>query len=218
MTEPMTTLTDYLLAVVCVTLAVFLLKIWSVRRDRAVLFWSFALLATAFAALLGGTFHGFGRSLTPSGARLLWLGTTWSIGLASFALMTGSLFGAVRPPMRSWFITIAACKLLLYLVWMIGHEEFIYPIIDYGSSMIVVLVLCIIRWNEPAFRWIAAGILTAFGASGVQQAHLGFGPAFDHNAVYHIIQMLAVWLLYRGARLLSDRHALSPLPAGEGGT
>ncbi|HXI13633.1 MAG TPA: hypothetical protein VNM92_13470 [Thermoanaerobaculia bacterium] len=205
MHEPMTTLTDYVLAIVCIVLASQLFRLWRVERQRAVLLWGLALIATALAALLGGTFHGFGEAVGERGAGLLWLGTTWSIGLASFALTVGSLFGAVRPPMRRWLIAVAAGKLVFYLIWMISHDAFIYPIIDYGSSMIAVLLLCGIRWSDRAFRWLAAGIVTAFGASAIQQARIGFGAAFDHNAVYHVIQMGAVWLLYRGARILRDR-------------
>ena len=44
-------------------------------------------------------------------------------------------------PLRNWLIAAAAVKLAVYVVWMLGHDDFAYVIYDYGSTLLVVLVL-----------------------------------------------------------------------------
>ncbi|MFA5516389.1 MAG: hypothetical protein WDA20_08890, partial [Desulfuromonadales bacterium] len=59
--------------------------------------------------------------------------------------------------------------------------------------------------RRPAAGWIAGGILVSFVAAGVQATRLAPHPFFNHNDLYHIIQIGAFYLLYRGGRLLADR-------------
>jgi hypothetical protein len=44
-------------------------------------------------------------------------------------------------------------------------------------------------------------VLVSVAAAGLQQAGIGIHPAyFDHNAVYHVLQGIALVLLYLGFR------------------
>ena len=54
-------------------------------------------------------------------------------------------------------------------------------------------------------EWIIGGVLVSFGAAGIQQSGIALHQHFNHNDIYHVVQMAGVYLLYRGARLLRDR-------------
>jgi hypothetical protein len=59
-----------------------------------------------------------------------------------------------------------------------------------------------------------AGLALVFVGAAVQQSGVALHPVYlDHNTVYHIIQGLALWLLYRAARWISD--AQPPLRSGQ---
>lgn len=203
----MTMLTDYVLGGLSAVLGVLLLGEWRGRRERPVLWWMLAFFAISVATFAGGTYHGFTGSLSPATLKGLWRITTFSVGIGSFCLLTSVFYVLFAGKLRKTLIALALVKLLVYLAWMTSHDDFSYVIADYGTSMMIILLLAIANWKKMSFRWIAAGIAVSFFAAGVQQARLGFGPSFDHDAVYHIIQMGGMVLLYLGGRLLRERVA-----------
>jgi hypothetical protein len=71
--------------------------------------------------------------------------------------------------------------------------------------MTLLLLLVFIRkWLEcraPAAGFGMAGIVVALAGSVLQQAGVAIHPVhFNHNALYHVVQALAFYLLYRAAR------------------
>ena len=82
-----------------------------------------------------------------------------------------------------------------------SHDEFIWVVIDSGSALLFVAVLHTIK-RDAAWRWMVGGVALSVVAVGVQVAQLAPHPQFNHNDLYHVIQIAALWLLYRGARLL----------------
>ncbi len=59
--------------------------------------------------------------------------------------------------------------------------------------------------SRPRGRWTAAGVAVSFAAAAVQQSGLALHRHFNHNDLYHVIQMGGLYLLYRGGLLLRDR-------------
>ena len=59
--------------------------------------------------------------------------------------------------------------------------------------------------RDRASRWILAGVAVSVLAAGVQAS--GFAPHrhFNHNDLYHVIQIAAMILFYAGAKRLRDR-------------
>jgi len=98
-------------------------------------------------------------------------------------------------------MTFAVLQFAVYAIWMATHNDFRYVIYDYAPAMIVVLLLQFI-FRQPASPWIIGGILLSFGAAGVQLTGIQFHKYFNHNDLYHLLQMVAMWLLYRGGLLL----------------
>lgn len=205
--QPMTMLTDYALGGLSAVLGFLLLGEWRGRRERPVFWWGLAFFAISLATFSGGTYHGFTGSLSAATLTGLWRVTTYAVGIGSFCLLTSVFHVLFARRLRKVLVALALVKLLVYLAWMTGHDDFSYVIADYGTSMVIILLLAIANWKKTSFRWIAAGIVVSFFAAGLQQARLGFGPSFDHDAVYHIIQMGGMVLLYLGGRLLREREA-----------
>jgi hypothetical protein len=189
--EPMTMLTDYLLGGVSAFAAIALLRNSQTSRRL----WALAFAALAAAAFLGGTWHGFVQSA------LLWKATTLSAGVASFGMVAGSSYAAFPPPLRAFVLTAALAKLVVYSVWMLSHDAFIYVVIDTGIAFLVVAAIHLWKWNGP----ILAGVALSIGAALVQASGFKVHEHFNQNDLYHVMQIAAVVLLYRGARRLVDR-------------
>jgi hypothetical protein len=198
--EPMTLATDYALAAVSAWLGVLLFRSRACQRSRA--FWTLAFAALAAGAFLGGTWHGIVQS-DP-----LWKATVLSVGVASFAMLAGSAYATLSGAARRLVLGFALGKLAIYAAWMLGRDEFIFVVIDSGVAFAAVAALHLWRFDP----WIVAGLAVSVAGALAQALGLAPHPHFNHNDLYHVIQIAAMFLLYRGARGLTDhdpqrRHA-----------
>lgn len=206
--EPMTMATDYLVAVCAAAWGVRLARRARAAGQRAVGWWAVAFAAVALMALVGGTYHGFGPQLGASIARGLWRVTVLAAGPVGFAVLAASFYSWLGGPVRTWLMVAAGAKLALYLGWMAAHDDYLWVILDYGSSMLVALAVHVAIWvrqRQSTAVWICAGILVSIAAAVVQASGLSLHRQFDHNVLYHLIQLAGLYLFYRGALLARDR-------------
>lgn len=180
MNEPVTMLTDYALGAVSAWLGLRLLKVSK--------YWAAAFLALALAAFLGGTWHGFLQS------DLLWKVTLLCVGLASFGMVAGSALLTTQGVLAGVLMTLAALKLAAYSAWMLFHDEFIWVIVDTGSALALVAALHLWRFNG----WMLAGVAASVAAALAQAGGFALHRHFNHNDLYHVIQIAAMLLFYRG--------------------
>lgn len=206
-TEPTTMITDYLVAGLSLY---FWWRLWNEARDRgaqAASWWSWAFFATAVGAVAGGTSHGFTLYLGETGWLICWKLTVYALAVASLCLLVAGLISTFRGRARTVLMILAVLKFTLYALFMIRENDFDYVIYDYGSTMIVVLLLQLWTWmrsRAAAAPWILAGILVSFGASQIQMSGFSLHRHFNHNDLFHTVQMLGLALLYCGGRRLED--------------
>lgn len=156
---------------------VFAARLWRVQR-----MWALAFLFTAAAAVIGGVYHGYGDR-----ADGLWKAAVMCVGIASFFLLAGT---------HRKLAIVATVKLVVYLTWMTVHDDFIYVVADYGITLILAGIV------HPAKKWVWGSIAVSVLGAVVQQMRVTVHPYwFDYNDIYHVIQMIALWLLYRAATL-----------------
>jgi len=180
MHDPMALVTDYLLGIVAL---VFASRIRHVHR-----MWALAFLFTAAGAFLGGSYHAFAPD-----DQLLWKATTFAVGLASFYLLSGA---------DRRFTIFAVVKLIVYMSWMITHDGFVWVIVDYGISLLLIAISSILQ-RSPAMPWILGSIAMSIAGGAVQYSGWSIDPTwFDFNDIYHVIQTVALWMLYRAAFLI----------------
>lgn len=201
MTEPDVTLTDYGLALLAGYMA---FRLWRGARFGPTRGWLLAFfVAAALAPLLGGTVHGFfGVEGTP-GHDVLWVATLLAIGLAAVAawglgarLVLGD--GAARG-----LIGLAVVVFVIYATAVLGGaRDFRVAITHYLPAVLFLFAAVLLAYRKdphPGFRLGALGLLLTFVAAAVQQLGVGIHPVwFDHNALYHVIQAVALIFFYRG--------------------
>jgi hypothetical protein len=187
--EPMTLATDYVLTIAS---AIFAARLWRVHR-----MWALAFLFTAAGSFFGGAYHGFVTSVTPLTAVVLWKLTVFSIGIASFFLLAGS--ARVLAP-------VAIVMLVIYTSWMIVHNDFVWVIADYGLTLVIIAIVQLVR-RGPSMPWVLSSIAFSILGALVQMSRYAPHPRFNHNDLYHLIQLIALWLLYRGGKLMNRSTA-----------
>ena len=128
-----------------------------------------------------------------------------SVGVASFGMLAGSAAAVFPGRTGKALLAIAAAKLAIYSAWMLFHSQYIYVIADTGIALVAVAALhawSALRRRDRASLWMLAGVGVSLLAAAVQASGYAPNRAFNHNDLYHVIQIGAMLLLYGGARRL----------------
>ena len=88
------------------------------------------------------------------------------------------------------------------------EPEFRVAAADYGGALAILLAGAayeMFRRRAPGMMWLIGGVLESLVAGIVQARRLALHRQFNHNDLYHVIQMAALYAFYRGGALLVDR-------------
>lgn len=202
--EQTTAATDAVLAVMALAAAIYLKRIGKQNRWKTGLWvWVFYLLS--LAAILGAVTHGF--MMSDELRAFLWHPLNLSLGLLVALFVAGSAYDITSEvtARRILFIMLGlgAGFFSLTLVW---PDSFIVFIIYEAAALVFALAGYVWLWGKKHMAGsgqMATGILITIVAAGVQ-AHnsivVDFIWQFDHNGVYHLIQMVGVIFLVSGLR------------------
>ena len=169
----------------------------------------------ASAAFWGAVFHAFfpAGTATPPGL-LAWVPVVLSIVVAATAMLDLSLrllLPAIQLHVRRSIV--AAYAVGFAVVVLLVHESFSSIVYFYTPALVLLLIAAgqqAIRRRDTGWTLIATGLIMSAGAAMLQQAKVAVHPVyFDHNAVYHVVQSVAILFLYFGWRRAPE---ISPLP------
>jgi hypothetical protein len=203
-TELTTSATDAVLALECAIILAYLWRTPTGDRWRIGL-WCWALGLLAFASVLGSVTHGL--EMPQSLRAALWKPLYLSLGL----LVALFLVGAVL----DWHGHVVARRLV---PWSIGLGGFFFGLTELlNGAFIIFLVyegaamagaLAIYSFLAATHRLRGAGVVATaislnLAAAGVQASSVSFEifVPFDHNGVFHLVQMVALATLGLGLRL-----------------
>jgi MFS family permease len=206
-TEPAVTLTDYAIAIECAVFVFALARLDA--REMELRFWFIIFFASiGIASALGGTVHGFFLPPTSPGRAVLWPATMLSILVTSAAVWTIGAVLHLRKRRATLIRRFALAQLAIFsIVVLFVTSKFYVAILAYLPSTVFLLYALVATYrrrpNKP-IRWgIIALALTLVGAA-VQQLGIGIHPVyFNHNAVYHVIQIVAFWMIFVAAKSIS---------------
>ena len=199
--------TDYLMGALAFVLAMRLLADAAAGQQWSGRLWAAAFVMTAVAAFVGGTYHGFIEWMPGLTGRALWKATLVATGIGSACLLAAAVTAAVAGPLRHALLGLVLVKLVVYLWTIATKDAFVLVIADYGTALVAVLLAAwFIRPTglTPAAWWLTAGVAVAVVAGVIQWAHVAPHVHFNHNDLFHVVQMASLYLLYRGGLLLRD--------------
>jgi hypothetical protein len=204
-TEPATMLTDFAIAAACAAFASGLARVaaeWGARD-----LWALSFAATAAAAVVGGVVHGFALHLEPAVKQRLWKATQYLMGLAGLAILAAAVVAFADRGARPWLLAAALAKFAAYAATVSRRDDYSVVVLDYGASMIALAGLAAVAWartGAAAAPWLIAGVAVSAVAAAVQVRKVTPHPRFNHNDLYHVIQIVALYLFFRGGVLLGD--------------
>lgn len=204
MHEPDVTLTDYALTLEC---GVFVYRLATRGRVGHPLHaWFIVFFASVgLAACAGGTLHGFVPDAASGAHRALWTITLLAIGLTGLAgwAIGARMYFSLRTARR--ITHTAGLALVAYAgVVSFASSDFRVAIAYYLPATLFLLIVYGLVYRRTGARAVLTGLLgllLTVVAAGVQQAGWNL-PVFSlsANALYHLLQALALFLIYRSAR------------------
>ena len=207
-TEPMTVATNVALALLASVFAVRLAYRSAAEDSAAAGCLAAAFLATGLAAVIGALAHGTAPEAHAALRARFWRGALYAAGLIGAATVASVAFFAARGSIRTAILAIAAIKLVVFTVRVARNPEFSVAAADYGVALAIMLVgaaFMMVRHQARGMAWLIAGVLVSLVAGIVQARRLALHRHFNHNDLYHVIQMAALYAFYRGGTLLVDR-------------
>jgi hypothetical protein len=133
---------------------------------------------------------GFGIGPANRTTGRLWVLGLIGIGLAAFVGGTFHGFALVLAPS-----TLRA----LWNVTMIS--------IGAGSAFLAAGAMAAsIKKTDESRRWFIRAVIVTLVGAIIQQTGFRRGLDFNHNDIFHVIQIGGLYLFFRGARLLKDRR------------
>jgi hypothetical protein len=211
--EPSTLVTDWLLAAFTAWLAWTLFQQLYRLKDRAANLWLAAFSATAASAFVGGTWHGFSSQIDPSLAAVLWIAAMLLASAGSLLFLLAILHVYTSGRLLGILSGVAVAKFALFAVLMAVNDNFRVVVSDSALTMLVLVVLS--TWGAwarqvPSAPWVLAGVLVSMLAALFQQGRVSIHAHFNHNDLYDVIQMGAMYLMFRGGLLVRDKEPAGP--------
>jgi len=172
MTQVDVSLTDYALTVECAWFACRMARLRTAKSSFRLVLWPFTLIVMGITALSG-------------------------VHIAA-ALQFSR-------PIAVYINRVALAVFLAYIVVVLFiRRDFLVAILGYLPALIFVgeaFLLAHLRNKKPAFLVGFLGVCVMLFAAATQQAKLGIDPRyFDHNALYHFLQAIALFMVFLAAR------------------
>ncbi|MFZ5825775.1 MAG: DUF6962 family protein [Bacillota bacterium] len=197
--QPTAALTDLLLALTAFAMAWGALR-HSVRTgSRRTRWWSLGYGLLGLGAFLGFLTLGFRTGLEP----LFYYVSRLSVGIAVLAMLTAVVESLVSPAAARRWRWLFLLAFVAYYGATLAGGSFLVFILYSGTALVATLTLELYRWlgrREAGAGWMALGMALSILAAVLQAAKLSFTLVwtFDHNGVYHLVQTVALFFLYRG--------------------
>ena len=209
--EPITTLTDLIMAAICFY-AYFRIK-QQESPGRIKGYFKYYFLTLGLATLAGGLLgHAFLYSLSPT-----WKLVSWIFTLLSVAILSHALIELSKPLLKPGFskmvsrINFLILSLsLLYTLYTLAFSAVKYytifgMFIVVGSLSYVIYQKTEIRGVLKIMIGVGVGLLSAF----IFSFGWGIGPWLNHNDISHLILSFSAISLYKGALLIIDSPSLT---------
>lgn len=202
-TEQTTAITDLILAAVALH-GIFRIYKSGFKIDRyksLIWIWAFSFLATA--AFLGSIAHGI--KMPEAINKIIWHPLNFLLGMTVAFFLIGVIYDLTGNKLKRWLIVLIIFSGIVFFSITVIFQKLFFVFIIYESvAMIIALVSYMVlqvKKTLPGASIMALGILISIIAAVVQSIpafRLTLFWEFDHNGLFHIIQILGLLLLFHG--------------------
>ncbi len=205
-TEQTTAITDLILSVLAMFIFFAVNKAGRLKNPTKTRIWMWAFGMIAFAAFMGFLAHGFEMSERVN--FILWQPLNLALGLAVAFFVIAVMYDLNGNKLQGWVSAVViTLGVFFYFITIIFPGSFVVFVIYETLAMLIALVIYLLLalWKKFPGAWLmSTGILLSIIAGGIQASqaiHVRIFWEFDHNGVFHIVQMVALVVMFTGLRM-----------------
>lgn len=215
--EAAVSLSDFALAALAAFLAIKLLAS-DTDKVRVRTWFAVEISAVSLAALLGGMAHGVFPNQDSFWGAMTWRFTLVFVGLTGMgAVMIASFLlfrpGAVERLRSVMIVAFAVYSGLVLFEW----QRFVVALAFYLPAALLLFIAFLIRWRRQRDSFASDGLIAmaiTFLAAGLQHFQVSIHPVyFNNNVVYHVLQAVAIFFLYRAGMRWMNAPVRTPQTA-----
>jgi hypothetical protein len=202
-TEQTTAATDILLALVSALGAIWIYRSGHPTDRKKTTIWMIAFILLALAAILGSIAHGV--KMPEHTNKLIWQPLNLFLGLAVAFFVIGVIYDSQEFNIqKSIILLILIFSIVFFLVTLLFSGLFFVFIVYESFAMLFALCsysYLFLKRKFPGAIFMALGIFTSIIAAiiqAVESISLNFFWLFDHNGLFHLFQVIGLFLLYIG--------------------
>ena len=202
-TEQTTAATDFILFVISLWAIFVIRKSAGEQSKLKARIWIWVFILLAIAALFGALAHGFQMSEKTN--LLLWQPLNLSLGLSVSLFAAAALVDMNKGKLPKAVIPgLMALGFIFYFITVFIPGSFLIFIIFEAVVMLFALVTYIFLAVKKILKgawWMVGGILITIVAAVIQAmgtTRVEFIWQFDHNGIFHIVQMAGIFVLLKG--------------------
>jgi len=161
--------------------------------------WSF--YAVAMGSIIGSLFHGFGPHFPKLMREWIWKGALTCMGFTTFFLMMAGVSAVMSYDSYRIIMWVAVIGLILYGWQTVKFAGFGHSVKFITIGMIFTLTaFATLFWRQahPGSGYLFAGVLLTIASGGLWATGWSIHKQFNHNDIFHVIQMVCLWLFYQG--------------------
>ena len=194
--EPMTMVTDFMITIV----AAFCF--FKLKKHKASKYWQQAFVFLGLSALAGGAHHGFSNLWSEELNFYSWKLTLLSIGGVSLNLAFEAIYRLKTKYSKSLRTLFALKTSLYFVVILFFADQFFVVILEYLPNLIFLLMISIYLFFKERMQthfYIIIGVLISLMAAGIQVSGWSLHEHFNHNDLYHVVQIIGLIFYYKSA-------------------
>ncbi len=204
--EPMTVFTDILILLCGIWFAREIQMWFNVRLMEV--HWHFAkyFYMVAFTAFAGAVFH----AIHPEHETVrdfIWKLTMLGMGFSVFAMLMGTLYYLLpfdTVQLVKWGVTAI---IFIFTIWIYFDHNLMNAVKLYVPSGLFVIGVMAYGWlgkEDPGAPWVFSGFLITLAGASFTVTKYGFHKHFNHNDIFHVIQIAGMYLIYRGTMMITN--------------
>jgi len=202
-TEQTTAFTDIILALLAMLTAVYISRKGMEKNQFRTRIWAGAFLFLALSAGVGAIAHGF--EMSDGLNRSVWHVINLGLGMTVALFLVATALDLTNEKLAKRFLTgMIILAFIFFLVTVFVPGSFLVFIIYESIAMLVALGTYMglaVKKKLPGAAMIAIAIFLTMVAAGIQASeavNVTVIWEFDHNGIFHIVQMMALPLFAIG--------------------
>ena len=201
--SPTTAITNYMMGCIGLYLG------WQTLQIQGSLFhilWSCSFFSLSLGAFLGGSHYVFGPRLPDYITKVIRILTLIFVGITGLFLAGSAATFYINETGKFGLMLGSAILVIKYVLGLNKNDTFHHAIKFYVTLIILALIGFIPAFFSLGYTGalqIVIGLLVNLSAAGVQASGLTLHKHFNHNDLFHVIQVLGMILIYRGGSEIS---------------